>query len=834
MSAKLRRGLLAALATVLALGIILGALGLYTVRRSFPQTAGVLQLPGLQDRVEVLRDPYGVPHIYAANEHDLFMAQGFVHAQDRFWQMDFWRHIGAGRTAEMFGESQVETDKFLRTMGWARVAAQELEQIDPQTLSTMEAYAEGVNAYLQMRQGAALSLEYAILGLLNADYRPEPWTPLHSLTWAKVMAWDLGGNLSNEIWKATLMAKLPAERLAELSPPYPEDHPVIVSEITYAPGTQSREPSIYPALLAQALPALEELGAQIKAVNALTGGGGDEIGSNNWVISGQRTATGMPLLANDMHLDIQIPSIWYEIGLHCQPLGSACPINVAGFSFAGVPAVIVGHNDHIAWGVTNVGPDVQDLYLEKINPANPYQYEFNGQWVDMTVVDEVLEVAGSEPITLNIRYTRHGPILSDVDERMQALAERESDATGPLAISLRWTALDPGTIVFAVLGINRASNWADFRQALSYWDVPSQNFVFADTAGNIGYQTPGKIPIRAKGDGSVPVPGWTDEHEWLGYIPFEELPTTFNPQAGYVVTANNAVVGPDYPYLLSTDWDLGYRAARIVELIESTPSVSISDIQGIHGDDLNAMGPIFIPLLNSLEIDDESAAQALAILAGWDYHDDMDSAAAAIFNVFWHHLVLRTFSDELPSGWLPGGPQAFLVLTKLAAQPHNPWWDDQMTRNVESRDDILQQAFSDALEELQETLGEDTSRWAWGAIHTATFRNGSLGESGIKPIEALFNRGPFAVSGGSCEVNNTAWSFEGGYQAGTIPSQRMIVDMADFDNSLTIHTTGQSGHAYHPNYINMADAWRLIQYKPMRWSRASVEAAAVATLTLVP
>jgi penicillin amidase len=829
------------ISAAVAISILLLAVGgVLIVRRSFPKYGGTIELPGLGGKVEVLWDEMGVPHIYASSTEDLFMAQGYVHAQDRFWQMDFWRHIGAGRLAEMFGESQVETDAFLRTLGWEHVAESELATADAETLAIMQAYSRGVNAYLEAHRGAALSLEYAILRLLNPAYSPDPWTPVNSLTWAKVMAWDLGGNMSEEVQRAVLLPIIGEERLADLFPPYPQDHPVIV------PSTDAGQASTEILRSSQAaIPpsALRTLAARAQALDDLIGTHAPGIGSNNWVISGSRTTTGLPLLANDMHLGIQMPSIWYEISLHCQPVGPECPFQVSGFSFAGVPAVIVGHNDHIAWGVTNVNPDVQDLYLERTNPEDPDQYLVNGQWMDMAVREEILRVAGGEPVTISVRSTRHGPVISDVDDDIGALADVAGEESQPLAVSLRWTALEPARIFRAVLALNRATNWEQFRAALSNWDVPSQNFVYADTAGNIGYQTPGRIPIRAHGDGTAPVPGWTDEYEWSGYVPFEELPSSYNPSQGFIVTANNAVTGPGYPYFLTAVWDYGYRAQRIQDLIEGAGTLSAADLQNIHADNYNAMGPVLIPLLQSLDLTPEKSGGSkssedlkayVSLLSTWDFQDDMNSGPSALFNAVWRHVILRTFADDLPAGWLPGGSRAFGVMTRLVEAPNSPWWDDRTTPAPEDRDAILRLGLEDAVSELKGILGKTPSDWSWGQLHTATFRNASLGESGIAPIEALFNRGPFPVGGGSSIVNATGWDVEQGYEVQSLPSERMIIDLADFDNSLWIHPTGQSGHAFHRHYIDMADMWRLVQYRPMCWSRQAIASDASDVLQLGP
>jgi penicillin G amidase len=821
--------------TILVAALVLLSLaGVYTARRSFPQTDGSLSVPGLHGQVEVLRDAMGVPHIYAQDEHDLFMAQGFVHAQDRFWQMDFWRHIGSGRLAEMFGESQVETDAFIRTMGWPRLAEAEYVEADTGLRAVLDSYAEGVNAYLGQRQGPAVSLEYAVLGLINPGYEVEPWLPMHSLTWAKAMAYDLGGNADAELRRAALLARLSPERVADLFPAYPEGHPVIVEG--FGGSATASDPN--GDLVAGAGEPLGRLAARFENLDALTGGGRRGLGSNNWVIGPGRTATGGPLLANDMHLAIRMPSIWYENGLHCDPVGPECGLNVVGFSFPGLPAVVVGHNDRIAWGVTNLGPDVQDLFLERVNPDQPNQYEVDGAWVEMDVRDETIGVAGAEDQTITIRQTRHGPVLSDAWESGGAYAERSSLVSGePYVVSFRWTALESSHILQAALGLNRSEGWEDFRDSLRAWDVPSQNFVFADVDGNIGYQMPGKIPIRGARLGTVPVAGWISANDWQGYVPFDELPFAFNPPAGFVATANNAVVGTDYPHLISSGFDLGYRANRIVELIQASPQLDAAGIAAIQGDNYNPIAPSLVPVLLDLDYaahDALEAGEAVALLDGWDYQNDMDSAPAALFNAIWRHSLLLTFADELPEAWIPGDDLGVLLLDRLLSLPGSAWWDDSSTGVVETRDAILVAAAQNGLAEVQDRLGEDPARWKWGELHTSTFENETLGQSGIGPIEALFNRGPFPTAGGSAIVNATGWDAAEGYAVDWAPSERVIMNPLDWDASQWVHTTGQSGHAFHPHYIDMADPWRTIQYAPMLWTRTAVEGAAVATLVLMP
>ncbi len=610
-SRKRFRTLLGWVSGLLILAMLLSAFGVYTVRRSFPKVDGTLQLAGLEDPVQVYRDAQGIPNIYATSTHDLFMAQGYVHAQDRFWQMDFWRHIGAGRLSELFGSSEVDTDAFLRTMGWGKIAQQEWASATPSDQAILQAYSDGVNAYLADHKGTALSLEYGVLKLLNPHYSPEPWQPVNTLTWAKAMAWDLRGNIDEEIERAMLLKTLSPEQVDQLFPPYPSDHPVIVPGFTpagsgFTPGVTAS--TSYPG--AQ----LADVQANFNALDALLGPSGMEIGSNSWVVAGKLTSTGLPILANDPHLSSQMPSIWYQIGLHCQPRTDACPYEVAGFSFAGVPGVIIGHNDRIAWGFTNVGPDVMDLYIEKVNPDHPNQYEVDGKWVDMNVQTETIQVSGGKPVSLTIRSTRHGPIVSDVYMPDDFTGQAGIPLPDNYAIALAWTALQPAHIFDAVWGFDTARNWDEFRQAARAFSVPAQNLVYADVDGNIGYQMPGLIPIRASGDGRLPVPGWTDANEWSGFIPFDQLPASFNPPSGFIVTANNAVVSPDYPYLISSDWDYGFRAQRITDLITQAPGkIDLAYIQKMQFDNTSLNAETLVPLLLGLKDQWDTTSQTGAL-----------------------------------------------------------------------------------------------------------------------------------------------------------------------------------------------------------------------------
>lgn len=845
------------LIVIVALGTVLAAAGAYYFKsylpntvapKSFPRIEGEIQLEGLSGRVDIYRDSMGIPHIYATTSHDLFFAQGYVHAQDRFWQMDAWRHIGSGTLSEMFGGGQVETDIFLRTLGWRQTAEQEYTALDAEPKAILESYTAGVNAYLEDHDKTALSLEYAILGLLSPDYTIEPWTPVNSLTWGKAMAWDLRGNMGTEIERAVLLKTLTPEQVSELYPPYPQDHPVIVNEV----GVNALEVEAQGSALASDLQLstldFEPLAERFALLDRLLGPMGDGIGSNSWAVAGSRTSTGMPLLANDPHLGIQMPSIWYQVHLQCQPVTAACPYKVAGFSFAGVPGVVIGHNDRIAWGVTNVGPDVMDLYIERINPDNPDQYEVNGEWVNFETRIETIQVVGGEPVEITVRSTRHGPVISgsygplkdentDDDAEFIPFKERAGiELPEQYVIALQWTALAPSTPFKAIWGFDKARNWEEFREAARYFHVPAQNLLYADVDGNIGYQMPGDIPVRAGGDGTLPVPGWTDDYEWTGLIPFEDLPYTFNPAEGYIVTANNRVPPFDYPNLITQDWDYGFRAQRIVNMIENAPrKIDVAYMKSMQGDSFDTNGNAYVTLLLQLDELSENESHAQSLLRDWDYQSRADSAAAAVFNAFWRRLLQNTFNDEMPNeDYYPeGGSRWNEIMRHL--DDTSVWWDDKTTTDaIETRAQIIRKSFEQGVAEVEKIFGPDPATWNWGDMHAATFRNGTLGESGVSPIESLFNRGPFPTGGGASIVNATGWSLSEGYETTSLPSMRMIVDLGNVSNSFTVHTTGQSGHAFHKHYDDMAPLWASVEYYAMLWDEGKITSQAEGHLVLNP
>jgi penicillin amidase len=821
------------------LGVVLVLIGVYgflTVRSSFPQFNGQLEVSVLDDVVTVHRDSYGVPHIYASTSADLFRAQGYVEAQDRFFQMDFWRHIGSARLSEMFGASQLETDQFLRSLGFESLARTELEQMPVEHREILEWYSEGVNAYLEGHRGSSLSLEYAILPLQSPGYDPGPWEPVHTLTWAKVMSWDLSGNFRNEIARVLLTENLTVDQVDQLYPPFPDHRPVIApAEIRNASqlsGMTGMAPGIGDALQA--------VSDRYQLIDAVIGSGFEGIGSNNWVVDGSLTETGMPILANDPHLGIQMPSIWYEVGIHCGQVSEACPFDVVGFSFPGTPGIVIGHNANIAWGVTNQSTDSQDLYIERVNPDNPDQYEVDGTWVDMEVRAERIEVAGADPVEYEVRSTKHGPIISGFFAPADDLEDVETGYPEGYAVALAWQTLEPSTLVEAIIGLNEASNWDEFRAALSLWDIAPQNVVYADVEGNIGYQSTGEVPIRATHDGLRPVSGWDSTNDWVGVVPFEEMPFVYNPERGYVVTANQPVLEPGSLPFIGSDAAYGHRAARIEQMIIDRAPHTVASMGEMQMDNEDGGATSVAPHLLGITSSDDRVSEMQELIGRWSlgleaFQAHPGSAGAAAYEATWRHLLRLTFHDDLPEDYWPaGGGRWFEVVANLLGNHNDPLWDDRSTPDIETAPSVLEAAMAEAHDELSGLLG-DSDDWRWGKLHTASFENQSLGQSGIAAIEWLFNRSaPDRVGGGPSIVNAAGWNAAQSYVVDWVPSMRMVVDLGDLAQSTSIHTTGQSGHAFHANYADMIEPWADGGSHPMLWGRAGIEESAANTLTLIP
>lgn len=879
-------GRLLRLVVVLVLVIVVAVGGLLTMvtARSLAPTTGTLQLVGLRARAAIFRDENGIAQIVADDPHDLFMAQGYLHASERFWQMEVYRRAGAGRLSELFGTTTLKQDTFIRTLGLRQAAQADLDAMSPEGKAALQAYADGVNAWLDGHRGS-LGLPFVVVGLkagLNGGlggYQPEAWTPLDSTTFAKLQALVLGGNFDSEVFRQAADAKLGDRALTDqLFPAYPAGAPIEVPTgaagsggagasatrgtaatgsgdvATRGPGaTAGGDATIDDAASAGWL----DLGHIAQSVSKTTGldaagglGSDRGIGSNDWVIGPSKSATGHAMLGNDPHLGLDMPSVWFINGLHCRQPGAGCPYDVIGVSFPGVPAVVLGHNERIAWGATNMEGDVQDLFQEQVDPKDPTRYMFKGQSVPFQIRHEVIKVAGSADVAVDVRSTGHGPVISDASDRLKAIAG---------VYALRWTGTaEPDHILDAFLGIDRAGSWTEFRAALAAYVAPSQNFVYADVDGNIGLQVPGLVPIRqdAKDLGDRPVPGWTGTHEWTGYIKYDDLPRLYNPPSAIIATANNAPVDAKYPHVIGREWDPGYRVGRVIELLTAAAAkggVTRDAMSAIQMDTFVARAPLVIDRVGDTVPSTADGRTLMARIRSWTGRCDVDSLGCAAYMAFEYHLLRRLFDPRLGLDLARdyvGSTESWQALIALLDQPSSPWWNDPATPATESRATVVAAAADAAAADLRATFG-DPGQWTWGRVHTITFEEGILGQSGIPVLTWYFNAGPFPVAGAAGAVDNTYYHFSASYPDPTDPaykpgglrqvfdvtngpSYRLDIDMGDLDGARIVTTTGQSGNPFDRHYGDMIPAWLNGSQVPLPFSPGAAEKATRATLNLTP
>ena len=856
--------------------VVVMVLGGIVTQRGWPQTSGSNTLTGLHQPVEVVRDRYGILQITADDPHDLFMAQGYVHAQERMWQMEVSRRIGAGRLSELFGASTLDKDKYIRTLGWRQAAQRDLDAMSPDSNAILGAYADGVNAWIDEHNGK-LSTPFVVAGLLSGSgglggITLEHWTPLDTATWQKVHAWSLGDNVDTEIFRLRADAKLGGRaRTDELFPAYAPTMPVITPTTLMGKdganplviGDVRVDPASNATALADAAPssaavddaALADLARLGTSVAELAGHdrgdglGSHGVGSNNWVVSGDRTQSGKPILANDPHLGFGMPSVWIMNGLHCREVTEACPWDVAGVTFPGAPGVVLGHNANIAWGATNVGPDTEDLFLESVDKTDPNRYIFEGRSIPFDVRHETIKVAGAADVTLDVRSTRHGVVLSDVDKRLK---------DGPV-LSLRWTTTAETDLALeSFLRIDVASSFDEFKAAFDGYGSPSQNFIYADVNGHIGYALPGLFPIRA----GVPTgdrvrDGASGANEWTGYVPRDQLPWQLDPASGQVVSANNAPVDTSYTYFLGDDWDPGYRAARITQLLAQIPGkLTTDDMKSIESDTQVLRADAMIPALLALNPRPSSAEGQVLLdrIREWDHTCGVDSYGCAAYMAVEVALQRAIFDDDL--GPLArdyvGTTFAWEALVNALMTPSSRWWDLTVAGQDPSHDPtkLAGDAIDVAAADLRKALG-DPANWQWGSLHQVKFKEGTLGSSGILPLELFFNPAARPVAGADGTIDNNYYQVSRAYpdpddpdvqplglgQLFSVtngPSLRFVVDMSDLDAAQIVITTGQSGNAFAAHYSDMIPLWASGQTVALPFSPGNVAASAVETLSLTP
>lgn len=751
---------------VLLASVLLG--GYLFLRKSLPLIEGEINLVEISKEVQVTRDKNGVPHIVAENNYDLYFAQGFVTAQDRMFQMDLSRRQASGMLSEVIGSSMLNQDKYFRTLGLRRAAEASYGGYSEEAKDVLQAYADGVNAYMKdAKKNSTLPVEFTLAG-----YDPTEWTPIDSLTIGKYMAYDLGGHYKGQAFRYYMAQHFSDEKVLELFPTYPEEGPTVLQAL------RENELDISKSIATLQFP--------------------DEFnGSNNWVVSGDKTESGLPILADDPHLGLATPAIWYETHIE------GPDVNVSGVIFAGVPGIILGRNENIAWGVTNVGPDVQDLYIERRNPENPNQFEYMGKWEEATVVEEPIKVKDDETVPYEVQITRHGPIISEFTH----------DHKEDTALALRWTALDPSSELEAVMMFNKAKDWDEFKEALTYFHVPAQNFVFAANDGTIAYRANGLIPIRKKGDSSVPVPGWTDEYEWEGYIPWEELPTIVNPDEGFISTANNKIVTDDYPYHITNTWAQPYRQQRIRDVLSSLEKVTTNDMLKLQFDQYNLQAEEFVPIfLSSLEKSTSNLRdidkKVIEELRDWSFVEGINESAPLVFHQWMTEFANVMFEDEIPveiDELFEGKAQIVDQMIRAAVDGKEGVW----LAEAGGLDKVTLQSFQRAVDFAVGLQGKNPNKWTWGDYHAVPFKHPL---SAIKPLNYLFNFSSPIPMGGS-RVTVAAAGFKSDTGAVTHGAAwRSVVDIANLTETYNVVGPGQSGHVLSDFYQNQAKDWTTGKY----------------------
>jgi len=778
---------------VLPVFVIAGC-GFWHLRQSLPQQQGEIALQ-VSKPVSVERDSLGVPRIVATTDRDAFFAMGVVHAQDRMWQLELQRRIAQGRLSEIFGKESIQQDIWFRTLGLARSTHSAWASLSPEARQSLQAYAEGINSWLA--SDPVLPVEFSMLGI-----KPEPWTVYDSLAWAKVFALNLGGNYQREIERLLTAQVVDPAKLSVLFPEYPKD----ASTTTATLGRDQSE-KIEHFMRLQG-----EVESQLQI-------GGRYVGSNAWVVSGKLTGNGASLMANDPHLGLQIPSLWYMASL------KGDRIDVHGATLVGLPVVIFGRNQKVAWGGTNLMADAQDLYFEQVKPEDSSRYRINGEWVAFGVRDESIRVKQDfpaflrnplKPLRIRVRLSRHGPVISDMFDVFDQ------------PVALRWTALDPNDTSYdAFFHLNYARDWASFQEALRYHVAPALSLVYADRDGNIGYTAAGRVPLRAAGDGTVPVSGWNDEHEWTGSIPFEEMPRSYNPESGFLVSANNKPVGDDYPYLISRDFASSSRANRITALLQQAVAtgkpLDLQTMRRIQSDSHSEPARKLLARLLQHKPSNELQRRAYTFLTAWDGDMSSDSQAATIFNVWTRHLKRELLADDLNGPWnrnRKGGYTRGVIdsldidsLHRLLDHGKGQWCDDLSTAdNKEACDDTLNASLDRALQEILKVNGDESMEsWAWGELHETLYQHMPFSQA--KVLRNVFQRR--IGNGGSPDSINVATHTldQSRYIQDFGAGFRQLVALApDKIEHLYMNSTGQSGNVLSEHYDDMIERFRNVEY----------------------
>lgn len=767
-------------------------------KKGLPDYNQTISIPGLEKKVTIYRDKYAVPHIYAENEHDLYLATGYVMAQDRMWQMDLIRRVTTGRLSEIFGEKMLKADMLFRTLDIPQKSKLVLDKASDEMMGYLNAYADGVNYYIEEHKGN-FPLEFNVLG-----YTPDKWEPIHTINLIGYMAWDLAGGWNTEIVIYNLEKKLGTALIEEITPKFDKHGPIFPDYVKAALVDKLYENFVL------SKDKISHLGVQV--LNA----------SNSWAVSGVKSTTGKPILANDMHLGLNSPGIWFQ--MHQNIKGK---LNVTGVALPGAPFVVCGHNDNIAWGMTNVMVDNLDFYIEKINPDNPDEYLYKGEWKKIRTKKEIIKIKDGDPKEFEVRTTGHGPIVSEL----------KKDITD-MAISARWQGFEYSNEILGLYQLNTAENFEDFKVAASKFIAVSQNIVYADTKGNIGLVCAAGIPIRPTNDGTRVQPGWTGEHEWQGIVPFEDRPVSYNPAKGFVSSANYNTA-ENFPYYINKWGFTGpYRLDRINEILKSKEKFSVKDIKAMQLDMKSKFSELLIKeiIAETEKKNDLTGLEknALAILKAWDLSMDAGSSAAAIFENFQLCFIENTFKDQMGEDLYKGyikNKHAVGFAVEQLWKTESQWFDNINTDKKETFTDIVQESFSDSIAKLEKEFGSSIDTWEWGKLHTFTLHH-PLGS--VKILDRIFklNKGPYELGGSIHTIPQYAYTFLKPFKVNHGPSQRHVYDTSQWDNSFSVIPTGNSGIPASKHYCDQTKLYVNGEFHADYVSKSKVQENAEYTMVL--
>ncbi|HVO73034.1 MAG TPA: penicillin acylase family protein [Ignavibacteriaceae bacterium] len=798
--------ILGILVTFIIVFIIAGFIFYQMLISSLPEYKGEADAEGIAGKVEIFRDSMAVPYIFAANEEDAAFALGYVHAQERLFQMDMMRRAGEGRLSEIFGSATLPFDQMFRVIGIKRTVDQNIKKINPAGLKLLQAYSKGVNLYIHHAKGK-YPVEFDVL-----NYDPYEWKPEHSLIIARMLAWELNISWWTDISFTYLIQKLGEEKVKSIIPDYPENAPVIIP-----PELKS-----YPPISMSIIKADREF-------RKFMGMDGNHLGSNNWVINAKLSESGYPIIANDTHLHYTAPGTWFTAVIR------GGKWQAEGFTLPGVPAVVIGKNNNISWAVTNIMLDDADFYAEKLDSAKK-NYFFNGKWIPLKILEEKIKVKDSSDVEIEVQFTHRGPIISGIHPYKYFYPNESLQQKSVL--SMRWIGNDFSDELFSFYQINRASNWDEFKSAFQNYSVPGQNFVYADKQGNIGYLFGGRLPIRTAGSTSFVYDGTTDEHDWKGYVSAPEIPSILNPGANFIASANNKTL-KNFKYHISNLWEPSSRIERIIELLSSKPKHSSSDFKKYQLDIVSPYAEKIVKYIldafQGLQINDRNLQVSLDFFRNWDYKLDEFSQVPSIYALFYKHLLEDIYKDEMGEDLF----QEFIfvenvpyrTVMKTLNDSTSAWFDNINTRQLEGRNDIIRKSFVEALSDLENKFGKDPAAWQWGKLHKVVMKHAFGGVSRI--LDNYINIGPTGIGGDGTTVFNTEYPFMKGIQGfprfntesfenNVGPAMRYIFDFSKPEEFYMILSTGQSGNLMSDHFRDMFGMWIRGDYITIRTDEGSI------------